>query len=48
MNNNISDQKVSRKKYSSQFKDQALERSVKDGLPQVAKDLGIKESMLYY
>jgi transposase len=48
MNNNKSEQKVSRKKYSSQFKDQALERAVKDGVPQVAKDLGIKESMLYY
>lgn len=48
MNNNKSDQKVSRKKYSSQFKDQALERAVKDGIPQVANDLGIKESMLYY
>ncbi|CEG55974.1 transposase [Legionella fallonii] len=48
MNNNKSDQKVARKKYSLQFKDQALERAVKDGISQVAKDLGIKESMLYY
>ena len=47
MNNNNSDQKIVRKKYSPQFKDQALERSVKDGIPQVAKDLGIKDSMLY-
>jgi transposase len=47
MNNNNSEQVV-RKKYSPQFKDQALERAVKDGIPQVAKDLGIKESMLYY
>lgn len=45
MNNNNSDQKIVRKKYSPQFKDQALERSVKDGIPQVAKDLGIKESL---
>lgn len=37
-----------RKKYSPQFKDQAVERAVKDGVPQVAKDLGIPESMLYY
>ena len=36
MNNNKSDQKVARKKYSPQFKDQALERAVKDGIPQVA------------
>jgi transposase len=48
MNNKKSDQKIVRKKYSPQFKDQALERAVKDGIPQVAKDLGIKESMLYY
>ena len=47
MNDNNPDQKIIRKKYSPQFKDQALERAVKDGIPQVAKDLGIKESMLY-
>lgn len=39
--------KVIRKKYSSQFKDLALERATKDGIPQVAKDLGLAESMLY-
>jgi len=48
MNNNKSDQRIVRKKYSPQFKDQALERAIKDGIPQVAKDLGIKESILYY
>lgn len=37
-----------RQKYSPQFKDQAVERAAKDGVPQVAKDLGIAESMLYY
>lgn len=37
-----------RKKYSPQFKDQAVERAAKDGVPRVAKDLGIPESMLYY
>jgi len=47
MNDNNSDQKIIRKKYSPQFKDQALERAAKDGISQVAKDLGIKESMLY-
>jgi len=47
MNDNNPDQKIIRKKYSPQFKDQALERAVKDGIPQVANDLGIKESMLY-
>lgn len=37
-----------RQQYSLQFKDQAVERAVKDGIPRVAKDLGIKESLLYY
>lgn len=37
-----------RKKYSPQFKDQAIERAAKDGVSQVARDLGITESMLYY
>ena len=47
MNNNDLEQKTTRKKYSPQFKDQALERSDKEGVPQVAKDLGIAESLLY-
>ena len=47
MNNNDLGQKTSRKKYSPQFKDQALERSDKEGIPQVAKDLGLAESRLY-
>ena len=34
-------------KYSPQFKDQALERAEKDGVPQTAKDLGISDSLLY-
>ena len=46
MNSN-SEQKVIRNKYSAQFKDQAVERAEKDGVPQVAKDLGIAEAMLY-
>ena len=46
MNSN-SEQKVIRIKYSAQFKDQAVERAEKDGVPQVAKDLGIAEAMLY-
>lgn len=40
--------KQPRQKYSVQFKDQAVERARIDGVPQVAKDLGIAESMLYY
>ncbi|KTD02399.1 transposase [Legionella geestiana] len=47
MNNNKSDQKIIRNKYSPQFKDQAVERAAKEGVPQVAKDLGIAEAILY-
>ncbi len=47
MNENKPSLSVPRKKYSPQFKDQALERASKDGIPQVAKDLGLSESMLY-
>lgn len=45
--NNPDKQKTIRKKYSPQFKDQALERAAKDGVPQAAQDLGIPEAMLY-
>jgi len=38
----------SRQRYSPQFKEQALERSAKDGVARVAQDLGIKESLIYY
>jgi len=48
MNENKPKQSKIRQKYSPQFKDQAVERAAKEGVPQVAKDLGIKESMLYY
>lgn len=44
--NNIKQRKI-RQKYSPQFKDQALERAEKVGVPQAAKDLGIAEPMLY-
>jgi len=37
----------SRKKYTPQFKEQALELAKRDGVPKAAKDLGIQESMLY-
>lgn len=36
-----------RNRYTPQFKEQALERAKRDGVPQVAKDLGIAQSMLY-
>lgn len=47
MNENNSNQRKIRQKYSPQFKDQALERAEKDGVPRAAKDLGIPEQMLY-
>lgn len=36
-----------RRKYTAQFKEQALERTDRDGAPKAAQDLGIAESMLY-
>jgi transposase len=47
MNKNNTANKRINKKYSPQFKDQALERAAKDGVPQTAIDLGISESILY-
>jgi transposase len=38
---------IIRNKYTPQFKEQALERADRDGIPKVAKDLGLAESMLY-
>ncbi len=35
------------KRYTSQFKEQALERTDRDGLPKVAQDLGVAEATLY-
>ena len=48
MNEKSTSNPANRKKYSPQFKDQALARAVKDGVAQVAKDIGIQESILYY
>lgn len=45
--NIISQSITKRKKYGSQFKEQALERAKKDGVPKVAKDVGIADSMIY-
>ena len=36
-----------RNKYTSQFKEQVLERADKDGIPKVAQDLGLAESLVY-
>jgi transposase len=38
---------VVRNKYTAPFKEQALERADRDGIPKVAQDLGVAESMLY-
>ena len=38
---------ISTKSYTAQFKEQALERADRDGIPKVAQDLGLSESMLY-
>lgn len=43
----INTEEIKRKKYSPQFKDQVLERISKDGVPQVARDLGLPQAMLY-
>ena len=39
--------KAKRKKFSPQFKEQAVARSKIDGVKKVAKDLGIHEAVLY-
>jgi transposase-like protein len=38
---------VKRTQYTPQFKEQAIERDNRDGVPKVAQDLGIAQSMLY-
>ena len=38
---------VVRNKYTAQFKEQALERADRDGIPKLTQDLGLAESMLY-
>ncbi len=43
----VCQKKVVRKKYSPQFKDQALERADRDGVQKAAKDLGLLEAQLY-
>jgi transposase len=47
MTNKIVNITRKRKKYSPQFRQQALERAKRDGVPKAAKDLGIAEAMLY-
>ncbi|MBK8814227.1 MAG: transposase [Methylococcaceae bacterium] len=38
---------IVRNKYTPQFKEQALERADRDGIPTVSKDLGLTEATLY-
>ena len=47
MSHNKAEDTIVRKKYSPQFKDLAVEHAAIEGVAQVAKDLGMKESMLY-
>ena len=39
--------KAERKRFSTEFKQQALLRAVKDGIPPVARDLGLEPAQLY-
>lgn len=39
--------KAKRQRFSGEFKQQALLRAVKDGVPAVAKDLGVQAAQLY-
>lgn len=48
MNEKNTKQKNERRQFSDEFKDQVLARAEKDGVAQVATDLGIKESLIYY
>ncbi len=47
MNEEPKNQRVKRRKYSPEFKDRALVRAKEEGIAQVAKDLGVSESILY-
>jgi transposase len=39
--------KAERKRFGGEFKQQALLRAVKDGIPAVARDLGLEPAQLY-
>ena len=39
-------EKTTRKRYSDEFKDQALKRAERDGVALVAQDLGIAETQI--
>lgn len=44
---NTKSESIVRKKYSPEFKDQAIQQALEKGVPQAAKDLGLSESVLY-
>jgi len=46
MNTNNSDKKIERKKYSPQFKDQALERAVKEGGGVLCQGVKVKYALI--
>lgn len=43
----VSNQKLIRKQYTAEFKDQAVARAEKDGVRRAAKDLGLREAQIY-
>ena len=45
--NNPNKPEPERKRYTPQFKEQALELTLREGVPKAAKDLGIAETMIY-
>ena len=47
MQEEMKSRRVKRRHYSSEFKDRALLRVEQEGVAQVARDLGVSESMLY-
>ena len=47
MSESKKNQSVRRKRYSAEFKDRALLRAEHEGIAQVARDLGLADSMLY-
>lgn len=47
MKSKLSKKPTTRKAYTAQFKEQALELAEKHGVPKAAHDLGIAEPMLY-
>ena len=45
--NNTNSYEIVRKQYSPEFKDQAIQQALEEGVPQAAKDLGLSGLTLY-